>query len=234
MRIIHQSVRAVGLLAGASALAIVAGCAQMPTQGGSTQTSGAYAGQPSAQPESSGCNTGAAVAVGAIAGALLGKGKGHLVGAAVGAGIGALACTAYNYHARQVRDNRTVEADYVRQRGALPATNTVSTYQSSLEPSGTVRAGSPVEVRSNIVVVNGTHDQAPRLSETLTLFSPDGKQLSTVTKQASDIGGTGEYQTNFNFNLPKGIENGRYMVRSSLTMDNKVVETNDVPMLVVS
>jgi hypothetical protein len=233
LRIIHSSIRATGLMAGAAALAVVAGCAQMPARGRATQTSGAYAGQPSAQPESSGCNTGAAVAVGAIAGALLGKGKGQIVGAVVGAGIGALACTAYNYHARQVRDNRAVEADYVRQRGALPASNTVSTYQSSLEPSGTVRSGSPVAVRSNIVVVNGTHDQAPRLSETLTLFAPDGKQLSSVTKQANDIGGTGEYQTNFNFTLPKGIENGRYTVRSSLTMDGKPVETNEVPMLVV-
>ncbi|HEY4292699.1 hypothetical protein [Luteibacter sp.] len=233
MRIIHQSIRACGLVAGATALAVVAGCAQMPAQSG-THNSGPYAGQPVAQPESSGCSTGTAVAVGALAGALFGKGKGHLVGAAVGAGIGALACTVYNYRARQVRDHTAVEADYMRERGALPTSNTVSTYQSSLQPSGTVRAGSPVEMRSSIVVLNGTRDQAPRLSETLTLFSPDGKQLSTVTKAANDIGGTGEYQTNFNFNLPKGIENGRYVVRSTLTMDDRQVDSNDVPMLVVS
>ncbi|NID16385.1 hypothetical protein [Luteibacter yeojuensis] len=233
MRIFYRSMRACGLIASGATLAVIAGCAQVPAQGG-VHTSGPYAGQPAAQPESSGCNTGAAVAVGALAGALFGKGKGHLVGAAVGAGLGALACTVYNYRARQVRERTAVEADYVRDRGALPENNTVSAYQSALQPSTTVRAGSPVEMRSNIVVVNGTRDQAPRLSETLTLFSPDGKQLSTVTKTANDIGGTGEYQTNFNFNLPKGIENGRYMLRSTLTMDGRQVDSNDVPMLVVS
>lgn len=229
MNTIPSRIRAMGLMAGAAALAVVSGCAQMPQQ-----SANARPGQPVAQSSSSGCDTGTAVAVGALAGALFGKGKGHLVGAALGAGIGAIACTAYNYHARQVRDQQAVEAEYLRQRGNLPETNTVSTYHSSLQPADTVRAGNPVDMQSSIVVVNGTRDSIPRVSETLTLFSPDGKQLSTVTKQAAEIGGTGEYQTNFNFNLPKGIENGRYLVRSSLTMDDKVVKTNDMPMLVVS
>lgn len=228
MSSMHSRFRALGLLAGTAALAVVSGCAQMPQQ-----SSNPRPGQPVAQSSSSGCDTGTAVAVGALAGALFGKGKGHLVGAAVGAGIGAIACTAYNYHARQVRDQRAVEAEYLRQRGNLPETNTVSTYRSTLQPTDTVRAGNPVEMQSSIVIVNGTRDAAPRLSETLTLFSPEGKQLSTVTKQAAEIGGTGEYQTNFSFNLPKGIQNGRYLVRSSLTMDDKVVQTNDMPMLVV-
>ncbi len=213
-------------------LALVAGCAQMPVSNGGTQSrDGASA---SAEGQQAGaCNPVLAGTVGALAGALFGNGKGHLVGAAVGAGIGALACMAYNYHARKVRDAQSVEADYTRQHGSLPATNTVSSYASSMQPSGTVKTGSPVEMQSTVVVLNGTRDVQPQLAETLTLFSPDGKQLSTVTKQASDINGTGEYRTNFSFNLPKGIKDGRYVVRSSLSMNGKQVGTNEMPMLVV-
>jgi hypothetical protein len=226
---LELSIRRVGVAAISAALAFAAGCADT----GSVREN-PRPGQPVAQSSSSGCNTGAAVAVGALAGALLGKGKGHLVGAAVGAGIGALACTAYNYRSRQVRDTRTVEAEYVQKRGALPVANTVQTYESSLKPANAVQAGQPVALQSRIVVVNGTGAQAPRLTETLVLISPEGKEVSNVTKPASAISGTGEYQTDFSFNLPKGIETGRYTVKSTLTMDGKTVDTNTMPMLVVS
>jgi hypothetical protein len=156
-------------------------------------------------------------AIGALAGAMFGKGKGHLAGAAIGAGIGAFACLAYNYHVRKVRDAKAVEQEYARQRGALPASNTVADYRSELTPSNTVRSGTSAQ-----------------LKEELTLYSPEGKVLSTVSKPATAVDGTGEYETNFNFNLPKGIEEGRYTMRSTLFMDGKQVRTNEVPMLVVS
>lgn len=224
----HRAFRSVGLLIGAVALVLVTGCAPVQTR------NDGYGQGNAAAANDSPCNTGAATAIGALAGALLGKGKGHLVGAAIGAGIGALACTAFNYHARKVRDAKAVEAEYLRQQRALPATNTVSSYSSALEPSATVKAGSGTTLQSSIVVLDGTQDAAPQLAEKLTLVSPEGKELTTVTKHASDINGTGEYQTNFQFSLPKGIENGRYTVRSTLYMNDKPVGKNEVPMLVVS
>jgi Glycine zipper len=230
MSVSNSRYQTVSLLLSSLTLALVSGCAQMPVQNGSANGNVATTTQPSSSP----CNPGVAAGVGALAGALLGKGKGHIVGAVLGAGIGALACTAYNYHSRQVRDAKTVEADYIKQRGTLPANNTVTSYRSSLDPNGTVQAGNAVALKSSIVVVNGTRDTAPQMAETLTLFSPDGKQVSTVTKPATDVSGTGEYQTDFNFNLPKGIQNGRYVVRSTLQMNNQTVETNEMPMLVVS
>lgn len=220
------------LIAGSLALAVTAGCAQMPMNNGGNQNAGNQTVPAGNEPAST-CNPALAGTVGALAGALFGKGKGHLVGAAVGAGIGAIACMAYNYHARQVRDAKSVEADYTRRHGSLPVNNTVSSYASSLQPANTVQAGKPVEMQSKIVVLNGTQDAPPKLAETLTLFSPDGKQLSSVTKQAADISGTGEYQTNFSFNLPKGIKDGRYTVRSSLSMNGRQVGSNEMPMLVV-
>ncbi|MCP1374589.1 glycine zipper domain-containing protein [Dyella lutea] len=220
--------RSASLVLTSLVLTVTAGCAQMPSQSGSGDTSagsGSSAGS---------CNPVVGGALGALAGAMFGKGKGHLAGAAIGAGIGAFACIAYNYHVRKVRDAKAVEQEYARQRGGLPASNTVADYRSELTPSNTVRSGTSAQMQSRVTVISGTHDATPQLKEELTLYSPEGKVLSTVSKPATAVDGTGEYETNFNFNLPKGIEEGRYTMRSTLFMDGKQVRTNEVPMLVVS
>ncbi|MFK2929295.1 hypothetical protein ISP14_00690 [Dyella agri] len=180
------------------------------------------------------CNPVVTGAIGALAGSLFGNGKGHLAGAAIGAGVGVFACMAYNYHSRRVRDARAVEAQYQSQRGALPATNTIDSYQSALVPGGTVQSGGKVEMQSHVTLLRGAHDVPPQLKEQLTLYSPDGKQLATSTKDVDAINGTGEYETSFDFNLPKGIQEGRYTMSSTLYMGGQKVRTNEVPMLVVS
>lgn len=217
----HRRGKAYCLLLGSLALASLSGCAQMPTQGGSAGASDTQ------------CNPALAGAVGALAGAFAGKGKGHLVGAALGAGIGALACTAYNYHVRKLRDEQQLNAAYRQQHGALPQANTVTSYASNLQPGSTVRAGSHVTVQSTIGVVGGTHDVPPQVSEKLTLVSPEGKALSSATKDAAAITSGGEYQTGFDFDLPKGIKNGRYTVRTEVLMNGQTVRTSEAPMLVV-
>src|SRR6185312_7268433 len=98
-----------------------------------------------------------------------------------GAGVGAFACMAYNYHSRRVRDAQAVEAQYRQQRGALPAANTIDSYQSALVPGGTVQGGGKVEMQSRVTLLRGAHDVPPQLKEQLTLYSPDGKQLATAT-----------------------------------------------------
>lgn len=218
--------RGTSLLGAICALALLGGCAQ---------TGGTRPGDEArADSASHTCNPGVGATIGAIAGSFFGKGKGHLVGAAVGAGIGAFACMVYNYHVRKLRDARAVEAQYRHNRGALPATNTIESYHSDLVPGKTVESGGKATMQSRITLVRGTRGAAPQLEEQLTLISPDGKPLTSVTKDAKAIAGTGEYETNFDFNLPKGIQEGRYTVRSSLYMDGRKVRSNEVPMLVVA
>lgn len=179
------------------------------------------------------CNTGAAALVGGLLGALAGSGKGHLVGAAIGAGIGALACTAYNYHTRRLEGAEPVNAAYVQQHGELPRFNTVTAYASTLQPSATVQPGTAVSMQSTVEVVKGTNDAPPQLAEELTLLGPDGQALSSTTKQASVINGSGEYQTDFGFTMPRGVKDGKYIVRTTLLMNGRTVRTNETPMLVV-
>src|SRR5690349_19903355 len=227
----HDRIRGISLLGAACVLALVSGCAQM---GGLGMPAADTARTNASEPPSHECNPAVGGAIGALAGSMFGKGKGHLAGAAIGAGIGAFACMAYNYHARKVRDARSVEDQYRHDRGALPASNTISAYQTDLLPGETIRSGSKAAMQSRVTLVRGTADVAPLLREQLTLFAPDGRQLTTVTKRATAIDGTGEYETNFDFNLPKGIQDGRYTMRSALYMDGQKVRTNEVPMLVVS
>jgi len=222
--------RGTGLPAMAIAVTLLGGCADMGglgTPGAATANAGT--GSTAAQE----CNPVVTGAIGALAGSLFGKGKGHLAGAAIGAGVGAFACMAYNYHSRRVRDAQAVEAQYRQQRGALPAANTIDSYQSALVPGGTVQGGGKVEMQSRVTLLRGAHDVPPQLKEQLTLYSPDGKQLATATKDVDAINGTGEYESSFGFNLPKGIQEGRYKMSSTLYMDGQKVRTNDVPMLVV-
>src|SRR5690348_7068452 len=120
-------IRGVSLLGAACVLALVSGCAQM---GGAMPTGQANGNAGEETPHE--CNPALGGAIGALAGSMFGKGKGHLAGAAIGAGIGVFACMAYNYHARKVRDARSVEDQYRHDRGALPASNTISAYQTEL------------------------------------------------------------------------------------------------------
>jgi outer membrane lipoprotein SlyB len=223
--------RGASLLGAACVLALVGGCAQM---GGVMPGGQANADTNAGGGTAHECNPVIGGAIGALAGSMFGKGKGHLAGAAIGAGIGVFACMAYNYHARKVRDAQSVEAQYRHERGQLPTANTIDSYQSELLPGETVKSGSKAAMQSRVTLIRGTQAPAPQLKEQLTLFSPDGKQLTTVTKDATAIDGTGEYETNFDFNLPKGIQDGRYTMRSALYMDGQKVRTNEVPMLVVS
>src|SRR5690242_8403776 len=130
--------RGASLLGTACVLAMVSGCAQMGGLGTTTgQTLANTAGDSPSE-----CNPALGGAIGALAGSMFGKGKGHLAGAAIGAGVGVFACMAYNYHARKLRDAQSVEAQYKREQGALPSTNTIGAYQSELLPGETVKSGS--------------------------------------------------------------------------------------------
>lgn len=225
MRPINLSPRlrvAVALLP-ATLFVLMSGCAQMPTHGQGAMS----------RLEQASCNPAVTGAIGAVAGALLGGSHHRAVGAAIGAGVGALACVAYNYHVKKVASAQTVERAYQRHNGRLPVQPTVAAYRSRLVPSSDVVAGGSTQLQSQITVLNGQHSTPPQITEQLALYAPDGKKLSTVSKPASDIDGSGEYQTTFTFNLPKGIAQGRYLVKSTVFLDGKPVRSNQVPMVVV-
>jgi hypothetical protein len=197
----------------------VAGCA-MPRGGGDMQN---------AKGSDGGCNAAAIGAIGAVLGAVIGWGntRNMATGAAIGGALGALACVAINAHSQQTRSAEAVEQDYRRQAGALPPQPTVVRYATAISPSQAIRAGSDVQLRSNIEVVSGRNISVKEIKEELVLINPEGKEFNRLPKVVNENGGAGQYQNTFAFKLPKSAPQGIYTARTLLYVNNRMVSQFD-------
>jgi hypothetical protein len=220
-----------------AAVLVVGGCANMPTQNGGMGGDNTTYNAPADQ---SGCNAGKSAAMGAAIGAVLGalKGgeRGALIGGVAGAAVGGIGCALYNAHykSEQIASAQAVERQYqASHAGGLPAQTTVVAYHSGMQPTNTVVAGSQATLESRITVLQGRDAPLPKVNEQVVLLSPEGKQLTKFEKPATAVDGSGEYQSNFSFTLPKGIQQGRYTIQTTAIVDGKPVRTNTVPMVVV-
>src|SRR3954463_13215888 len=204
--------------------AFATGCATQ--KGGSAPTADTLSGD---------CNPLITGGIGAAIGALAGGSKNRGTGAAAGAAIGALACVAYNYYARQTKTSQQVTNEYqAKNKGALPASATVTRFNVQVAPTAKVQAGNAVNVASNIEVVPGTGNPTPRIEQEITLFSPDGAQAGKARKPANQAGtGGGAFETSFKFSLPQGVPQGIYPVKSQLYVDGKPAAGTDTRFQVV-
>ena len=181
----------------------------------------------------SGCNAGLTGVLGAAAGAVIGSGN-RAAGAAVGGAVGALACIAYNYSTRQKRSAKQVEKEYENKNGALPPKTQVLRYSAALQPNNMVSSGSSATLVSNIELVKGRDAAEPKVEEALEMRSPDGKVVNTARKSAQGIKGSGEFENQFTFTLPKGVDEGIYPIDLTLYVDGERKDTRAVRMQVAS
>lgn len=182
---------------------------------------------------SSGCNAGITGAIGAAAGAVIGSGN-RFAGAAVGGAVGALACVAYNYSTRQKRSADQVEKDYEKKQGTLPDRTQVLHYSAAMQPTNMVASGGSATLVSNVELVRGRKALEPNVEEGLEMRSPDGKVLNQTRKTAQAIRGSGEYENQFKFTLPQGVDEGIYPVDLTLYVDGERRDTKSVRMQVAS
>jgi hypothetical protein len=191
--------------------------------------------------ESGGCNSFWAGAIGAAAGAATGaavgssnRGAGAAIGGAVGGAVGALGCLAYNYSTRQKRSAKQVEKAYQEKQGALPQQTEVVNYSAVLQPGSAVASGAKATVVSNIELVKGRDAPQPKVEEQVEMRSPDGKVLNRARKPAQAIEGSGEYENQFKFTLPEGVDEGVYPIKLTLYVDGQEKQTRSVQMQVAS
>jgi len=187
---------------------LATGCAQSAPAGGSA----------SSDP----CNVGVGAVVGGMAGALLGgRGdKNRLVGAAIGAGVGALACVAYNYHARQVRSADQVAQAYTAQGGKpQPDAPLVTSYRTDARP--TANPGEDIIVTSSIEVVPGRTQPLRDLREEFAVIDPQGVERSRLTKNPAPGSTGGAYVSTLQFTFPNSIPGGLYQVQSHLFVNGQ-------------
>lgn len=91
--------------------------------------------------------------------------------------------------------------------------------------SYTVKQGGEVVTDSQIKLI-GRSNTPPKVEETLALVRPDGRagdpQDAKVYPVAA-VDGAGEYKSTGKFVIPKGLPQGKYAVKSRLSLDGKIV-----------
>jgi hypothetical protein len=189
----------------------------------------------------SGCSATKTGGFGALVGALAGaavdshsRGTGALIGAAAGGAIGALGCLAYNYSTKQKRTAQQVEHEYQQQHATLPKLTQVVRYSAELQPNKAISGGTSATLVSNVELVQGSGTLAPKVEETVEMRSPDGKVLNRSRKEAQGIKGSGDYENQFKFTLPQGVDEGVYPIDVALYVDGEEKQKRSVRMQVAS
>ena len=187
----------------------------------------------------SGCNAVASGGIGAVIGALAGagidshnRGVGSAIGAAAGGAVGALGCLVYNYSTRQKRSAQQVEHVYEETHPELPQQTLVTSYNAELRPNKAIAAGNAATLVSSVELVQGRGSPAPNVEEAVEMRSPDGKVLNRTRKTAQAIQGSGEYENQFHFTLPQGVDEGVYPINVTLYVDGQQKEQRSVRMQV--
>lgn len=190
----------------------------------------------------SGCSAaktgGLGALIGAAAGAAIGssnRAAGAAIGAAAGGALGALGCLAYNYSTKQKRSAQQVEQEYEQQHAQqLPQQTQVMSYSAELKPNKAISSGTSAVLVSNVELVQGKGAPSPKVEESVEMRSPDGKVLNRSRKTAQSIQGSGEYENQFKFTLPEGVDEGVYPIDVALYVDGEQKQTRSVRMQVAS
>jgi hypothetical protein len=132
-----------------------------------------------------------------------------------------------NYSTEQTKTDEQVSTEYKEENGALPATTTVSSYQTTILPGASVMPGTEVSVKSVISVVPGQDRATAKIEETLTIYDSEDTSLAlkSMTKPAGENSG-GEFNSQFTFTLPEGMPQGIYPIRSTLQLNGEVAGDN--------
>ncbi len=215
-------------------LTLLAGCVSVPQGAGAGAESTPTTARAEEDPCSAGTTALAGAALGALIGAALNGRNGAIAGAALGGAAGYAGCLAYNVQTKQTRTAMQVEQDYRRtNRGRLPATPRVVNYTAQVD-SAKIQRGQPFKIASVVEVVNGQKQPVQSVREELVLYTPDGQQINQdpKSKQFQATSG-GRYENSFELNLPKGVSQGVYPVKTQLYVNEVLVAKRDLSARVV-
>lgn len=206
---------------------LIAGCANMPQQGGQQrQANNPYGQQAEADPCSVGTSAVAGAAVGAVLGALLDGKKGAVKGAALGGAAGALGCYAMNSQTRQTKTAAQADRDYIKTRGALPPEPQVVSYAPQMS-SNLVKRGSPMVIKSTVELVNGSVTPVNEVREELVVYDTHGEKIGTKDKPLVNRSG-GRFENSFELSLPQQAPQGIYTIKTNLYVNNKLMAKRDM------
>lgn len=210
-----------------SAAVILAGCANAPRNNANPVTSGA-----GEDPCSVAASALVGAGVGLLLGAMAGGKRGALKGGAIGGAVGAVACVAVNVQSQQTKTAAQVDDDYRRQRGALSSDPSVVTYQSRVNTTS-VQRGQPFRVNSVVELANGSMQQVRSVREELVVLTPDGTPINAPTSKPFAASTAGRFENSFELQLPPGVSQGTYNLKTQLFVNDKPTATRDLRTQVV-
>jgi hypothetical protein len=168
------------------------------------------------------------------------KNKEHLKAAAKVAAVAVaakvIADMVVEYQTQKVSDESKVIAEYKEKYKTLPPKPIASVYTTQTLPGKVVEPGKKVKIQSDIEVVPGAQKQEALIEERITIFDNEdnSKELKNLTKPVNaQTKRAGRYKNEFAFQLPEGLPQGVYPIKTALMIDGVEAKTasNDIQLV---
>ncbi len=127
-----------------------------------------------------------------------------------------------DYQSKQVNDEGEVVEKYKLAHGELPNEPQLVIYESSIRPGDVVTAGNDISIISKLEVVRSLSTRTLIIEEKITIFDNEdnNKELKSFTKTVNaETNASGAFENEFTFQLPKGMPQGIYPVRTKILVN---------------
>jgi hypothetical protein len=134
------------------------------------------------------------------------------------------------YNTQKVSDESKVIAEYKEKYKTLPPKPVASLYTTQTLPGKVVEPGKKVKIQSEIEVVPGSQQKEALIEERISIFDNEdhSKELKNMTKQVNaQTKRGGRYKNEFSFQLPEGLPQGVYPIKTALLIDGQSAKTAD-------
>ncbi len=156
--------------------------------------------------------------------------------AVVAVAVKLIADMVVEYQTQKVSDEAKVIAEYKSKYKTLPPEAFASIYTTTTLPGKVVRPGKKVKIQSEIEVVPGEQQKESLIEESITIYDNEDntKELKNLKKLVNgDTKRAGRYKNEFTFQLPEGLPQGVYPIKTQLMLDGKMAKTasNDIQLV---
>lgn len=168
------------------------------------------------------------------------KNKEHLKAAAKVAAVAVaakiIADMVVEYQTQKVSDENKVIAEYKEKYKTLPPKPVASVYTTQTLPGKVVEPGKKVKIQSEIEVVPGSEQKEALIEERISIYDNEDntKELKNMTKPVNaQTKRGGRYKNEFSFQLPEGLPQGVYPIKTALLIDGQAAKTanNDIQLV---
>ncbi|WP_186453833.1 glycine zipper family protein [Denitratisoma sp. DHT3] len=165
--------------------------------------------------------------IGAVAGCALASASGSdcAKGAVVGAAVGFL--VGWYFESKKVADAKQVNAEYQKQKVAIPKKEITPVAFSSkvTQAKPDAKGDQEVQITSSTDLI-GYGDKVPEVQQKYAIYDENNKLVEEKIEKLTAVDGAGRYQTNSKFTKPANAKGKNYTVKTALIANNKTYKEN--------